>query len=116
MAFPARFIAVGAFFVFGAPSIAQTSPKTVKTQRVEAAGQPLFTVEADGSVRFDWRRVEAVARSADLTDRDAARALMAVRDCRAERRRALIYLEPRITDCPVGPLGLPRVLPPVTRK
>ena len=62
------------------PAIAQTSPKTVKTLRVESARHPLFTVEADGTVRIDWRRVEAVARSANLTDRDIARALMAVRD------------------------------------
>lgn len=67
-----------------APAAAQTAPKVVKTLRVESTRQPLFTVETDGTVRIDWRRVETVARSADLTDRDAARALMAVRDGTAQ--------------------------------
>lgn len=66
------------------PAVAQTAPKAVKTLRIEAARQPLFMVEADGTVRIDWRRVEAVARSAELTDRDTARALMAVRDGTAQ--------------------------------
>jgi len=67
-----------------APGAAQTGPKTVKTLRVEAPRQPLFTVGTDGTVRIDWHRVETVARSAELTDRDTARALMAVRDGTAQ--------------------------------
>jgi len=80
----ATFIAL----VLGAtPVLAQTAPKTVKTMRIEAMRQPLFIVEADDTVRVDWRRVEVVARSGNLTDRDIARALMAVRDGTAKPTR-----------------------------
>jgi hypothetical protein len=79
-----RSVVACAMLLIATPAAAQTAPKAVKTLRIEATQQPLFTVEADGTVRIDWRRVEAVARSADLTDRDTARALMAVRDGTAQ--------------------------------
>lgn len=62
------------------PGMAQTSPKTVKTFRVETTAAPLFRVQDDGAVQIDWHRVEAAAESANLTQRDMARALIAVRD------------------------------------
>lgn len=69
------------------PALAQTAPKVVKTHRVEVSPAPLYRIEDDGVVRVDWRQVEAVARSADLTDRDVARALLAVRDGTAQPMR-----------------------------
>jgi len=79
-----RSVIACAMLLIAVPAAAQTAPKAVKTLRIEAARHPLFAVEADGTVRIDWRRVEAAARSADLTDRDIARALMAVRDGTAQ--------------------------------
>lgn len=67
------------------PAVAQTQPKPVKTFRVEAAPAPLYRVDDDGTVWIDWRRVETVARSADLRGGDIARALVAVRDGTAKK-------------------------------
>lgn len=70
--------------VFVSPSAAQIPPKPVKTLHVAASPAPLYRIEDDGAVRIDWRRVEAIARSADLSDRDIARVLIAVRDGKAQ--------------------------------
>ena len=69
------------------PTAAQTPPKPVKTLRVEAIRIPLYTIDAAGRVTIDWQRVEAAAHGSDLTDRDIARALIAVRDGTARPER-----------------------------
>jgi len=66
------------------PAVAQTSPTTVKTLRVESTATPLFRVDDDGKVKIDWHRVEAAADSANLAQRDVARALIALRDGKAQ--------------------------------
>lgn len=73
------FGAIAAVFIV-TPAVAQSASKSVKTFRVGKTSVELFHADDDGTVRIDWRRVEAAAQSADLSDRDVARALMAVRD------------------------------------
>ena len=82
-----RSLIIASALLIVVPAGAQAAPKVVKTHRVEVSPTPLYRIEDDGVVRVDWRQVEAVARSADLTDRDVARALLAVRDGTAQPMR-----------------------------
>lgn len=68
-----------------APAAAQDGPTKVKTQRIAPTSErPMYKIDNDGTVRIDWRRVEIVARSADLNDGDIARVLIAVRNGTAQ--------------------------------
>lgn len=78
-----RNVAAIALLLLGSSVAAQTSPKSVKTLRVEASPSHLFRVDDDGTVWVDWQRVEATAQAADLTNGDIARTLIAVRDGKA---------------------------------
>lgn len=82
-----RSLAACVVLIIAAPAMAQTAPKAVKTLRVEATRAPLYTIDAGGAVTIDWKRVEAAARGSDLTDRDIARALIAVREGTARPER-----------------------------
>lgn len=62
------------------PAAAQNTPKSIRTHRVQTTPASLYMIDKDGTVRTDWRRVEAIAQSAELTDSDIARVLIAVRD------------------------------------
>lgn len=79
-----RNLAMVILLLFIQSATAQSAPKSVKTVRVQGAATPLYVVETDGTVRVDWRRVEIAAQSAELTDSDIARALIAVRDGKAQ--------------------------------
>lgn len=62
------------------PAAAQNAQESIKTLRVQTTPAPLCMIDEDGILRIDWRQVEVVARSADLTESNVARALIAVRD------------------------------------
>lgn len=78
-----NFVAI-ALLIFTSSAVAQTPPKSIKTLRVQTTFSPLYVVETSGTVRVDWRRVETTARSAELADSNMARALIAVRDGKAQ--------------------------------
>lgn len=78
-------VACAALLLLATPAAADSAPKAVKTLRVTAAPAPLFHIDDKGTVTIDWHRVEAVSQSTDLTERDIARALMAVRDGTAQQ-------------------------------